>query len=124
MASSKGMREPSFVKSLFFGVIDESLIFPWPAPDAQVGVQEVARVRGLLTTETLGFDLRRVDLNAGSATYEGSTVTASMATIIPGSGHTYSADASADNADVHLASRIKRSDESMTASARLRFHFR
>jgi hypothetical protein len=54
-----------------------------------------ARVRGLLTTETLGFDLRRVDLNAGSATYEGSTVTASMATIIPGSGHTYSADASA-----------------------------
>jgi acyl-CoA dehydrogenase family protein 9 len=29
------MREQSFMKSLFFGVIDESLIFPWPRPDAQ-----------------------------------------------------------------------------------------
>jgi acyl-CoA dehydrogenase family protein 9 len=27
------MREQSFMKSLFFGVIDESLIFPWPQPD-------------------------------------------------------------------------------------------
>jgi acyl-CoA dehydrogenase family protein 9 len=60
MASSKGMREPSFVKSLFFGVIDESLIFPWPAPDAQVGVQEVARVRGLLESTARFFE-REVD---------------------------------------------------------------
>jgi acyl-CoA dehydrogenase family protein 9 len=29
------MRERSFMKSLFFGVIDESLIFPWPQPSAQ-----------------------------------------------------------------------------------------
>jgi acyl-CoA dehydrogenase family protein 9 len=29
------MREQAFMKSLFFGVIDESLIFPWPEPDAQ-----------------------------------------------------------------------------------------
>jgi acyl-CoA dehydrogenase family protein 9 len=28
------MREQSFMKSLFFGVIDESLVFPWPEPDA------------------------------------------------------------------------------------------
>jgi acyl-CoA dehydrogenase family protein 9 len=29
------MREQSFMKSLFFGVIDESLIFPWPQPSTQ-----------------------------------------------------------------------------------------
>src|SRR5260370_32194795 len=28
------MREQSFMKSLFFGVIDDSLVFPWPEPDA------------------------------------------------------------------------------------------
>src|SRR6516165_12171493 len=28
------MREHSFMKSLFFGVIDESLVFPWPEPAA------------------------------------------------------------------------------------------
>ena len=28
------MREQSFMKSLFFGVIDESLVFPWPEPAA------------------------------------------------------------------------------------------
>lgn len=28
------MREQSFMKSLFFGVIDENLVFPWPDPDA------------------------------------------------------------------------------------------
>ncbi|HEY4014615.1 MAG TPA: acyl-CoA dehydrogenase family protein [Polyangiaceae bacterium] len=60
MSSSKGMREPSFVKSLFFGVIDESLIFPWPAPDAQVGAQEVARVRALLESTGRFFE-REVD---------------------------------------------------------------
>jgi acyl-CoA dehydrogenase family protein 9 len=29
------MREQSFMKSLYFGVIDESFIFPWPQPNAQ-----------------------------------------------------------------------------------------
>ncbi len=38
------MREQSFMKSLFFGVIDDSLIFPWPEPPAQ----EVDTVRTLL----------------------------------------------------------------------------
>jgi len=38
------MREQSFMKSLFFGVIDESLIFPWPEP----GAQEVDTLRALL----------------------------------------------------------------------------
>ena len=27
------MREQSFTKSLFFGIIDESLLFPWPEPE-------------------------------------------------------------------------------------------
>jgi acyl-CoA dehydrogenase family protein 9 len=38
------MREQSFMKSLFFGVIDESLIFPWPEP----GTQEVDTLRPLI----------------------------------------------------------------------------
>jgi acyl-CoA dehydrogenase family protein 9 len=38
------MREQSFMKSLFFGVIDESLIFPWPEPNAQ----EVDTLRPLI----------------------------------------------------------------------------
>jgi acyl-CoA dehydrogenase family protein 9 len=38
------MREQSFMKSLFFGVIDESLIFPWPEPNAQ----EVDTLRTLI----------------------------------------------------------------------------
>jgi acyl-CoA dehydrogenase family protein 9 len=38
------MREQSFMKSLFFGIIDESLIFPWPEPPAQ----EVDSLRALL----------------------------------------------------------------------------
>ena len=29
------VREQSFMKSLFFGVIEEGLIFPWPEPSAQ-----------------------------------------------------------------------------------------
>jgi acyl-CoA dehydrogenase family protein 9 len=36
--------EQSFMKSLFFGVIDESLIFPWPEP----GAQEVDTLHALL----------------------------------------------------------------------------
>jgi acyl-CoA dehydrogenase family protein 9 len=38
------MREQSFMKSLFFGVIDEGLIFPWPEP----GTQEVDTLHALL----------------------------------------------------------------------------
>ncbi|HZU82137.1 MAG TPA: acyl-CoA dehydrogenase family protein, partial [Polyangiaceae bacterium] len=50
------MREQSFMKSLFLGVIEEGLIFPWPAPDAQ----EVDVVRGLLDGVRRFFD-REVD---------------------------------------------------------------
>jgi acyl-CoA dehydrogenase family protein 9 len=50
------MRERSFMKSLFFGVIDEGLIFPWPQPNAQ----EVDTVRTLLESVRRFFD-RRVD---------------------------------------------------------------
>jgi acyl-CoA dehydrogenase family protein 9 len=38
------VREQSFMKSLFFGVIDEALIFPWPEPAAE----EVDTVRTLI----------------------------------------------------------------------------
>src|ERR1700730_12119054 len=50
------MREQSFMKSLFFGVIDEGLIFPWPEPNAQ----ELDTVRTLLDSVRRFFD-REVD---------------------------------------------------------------
>src|SRR5579863_10416558 len=50
------MREQSFMKSLFFGVIEESLIFPWPEPIAQ----ERDAVRALLETVRRFFE-REVD---------------------------------------------------------------
>ena len=50
------MRERSFMKSLFFGLIDEGLIFPWPQPNAQ----EVDTVRALLESVRRFFD-RHVD---------------------------------------------------------------
>ncbi|MDP9002689.1 MAG: acyl-CoA dehydrogenase family protein, partial [Myxococcota bacterium] len=50
------MREQSFMKSLFFGVIDEGLIFPWPEPNAQ----ELDTVRALLDSVRRFFD-REVD---------------------------------------------------------------
>jgi acyl-CoA dehydrogenase family protein 9 len=50
------MREQSFMKSLFFGVIDEGLIFPWPEPNAQ----ELDTVRSLLDNVRRYFD-REVD---------------------------------------------------------------
>ena len=50
------MREQSFMKSLFFGVIDEGLIFPWPEPNAQ----EVDTVRALLDNVRRFFE-RNVD---------------------------------------------------------------
>lgn len=46
------MRERSFMKSLFFGLIDEGLIFPWPQPNAQ----EVDTVRTLLESVRRFFD--------------------------------------------------------------------
>jgi acyl-CoA dehydrogenase family protein 9 len=48
------MHEQSFIKSLFFGVIDDSLIFPWPEPPAQ----EVDTVRTLLDGVRRFFHLR------------------------------------------------------------------
>jgi acyl-CoA dehydrogenase family protein 9 len=50
------MREQSFMKSLFFGVIEEGLIFPWPEPNAQ----ELDTVRTLLDSVRRFFD-REVD---------------------------------------------------------------
>lgn len=50
------MREQSFMKSLFFGVIDEGLIFPWPEPNAQ----ELDTIRALLESVRRFFD-REVD---------------------------------------------------------------
>jgi acyl-CoA dehydrogenase family protein 9 len=48
------MREPSFMKSLFFGSIEESLVFPWPEA---AGV-EVDRLNGLLDAVRRFFELR------------------------------------------------------------------
>ena len=52
----RAMREQSFMKSLFFGVIEEGLIFPWPEPNAQ----ERDTVRALLETVRRFFE-REVD---------------------------------------------------------------
>jgi acyl-CoA dehydrogenase family member 9 len=48
------MREPSFMKSLFFGSIDEGLAFPWP--EAERG--EVDRLHVLLDAVRRFFELR------------------------------------------------------------------
>ena len=48
------MREQSFMKSLFFGVIDEGLVFPWPEPEAA----EVDRLHALLVVLRRFFELR------------------------------------------------------------------
>ncbi|MGO9832895.1 MAG: acyl-CoA dehydrogenase family protein [Polyangiaceae bacterium] len=48
------MREQSFTKSLFFGVIDESLVFPWPEPE----FDDVSAVIGVLDTVRRFFTLR------------------------------------------------------------------
>jgi acyl-CoA dehydrogenase family protein 9 len=50
------LREQSFMKSLFLGVIEEGLIFPWPEPNAQ----ERDTVRALLETVRRFFE-REVD---------------------------------------------------------------
>lgn len=48
------MREQSFTKSLFFGVIDESLVFPWPEPS----FDDVGTVTDLLDRVRRFFELR------------------------------------------------------------------
>jgi acyl-CoA dehydrogenase family protein 9 len=48
------MREQSLMKSLFFGVIDEGLAFPWPEPDGP----EVDRLHTLLDGIRRFFELR------------------------------------------------------------------
>jgi acyl-CoA dehydrogenase family protein 9 len=50
------VRDRSFMKSLFFGLIDEGLIFPWPQPNAE----EVDTVRTLLESVRRFFE-RHVD---------------------------------------------------------------
>ncbi len=54
VAMTADMREQSFVKSLFFGAIDENLIFPWP----EQADSEVARVHGLLENVRRFCELR------------------------------------------------------------------
>jgi len=48
------MREQSFVKGLFFGGVEENLLFPWPEPPAA----EVDRVHRLLESLRRFFELR------------------------------------------------------------------
>src|SRR5580698_1790042 len=48
------MREQSLMKSLFFGAIDESLVFPWPEPQGP----EVDRVHAILDGVRRFFELR------------------------------------------------------------------
>ena len=48
------MREQSFMKSLFFGEIEEGLIFPWP----EVAAVEVDRIHATLDRVRRFFDLR------------------------------------------------------------------
>ncbi|MBV9949673.1 MAG: acyl-CoA dehydrogenase family protein [Myxococcales bacterium] len=50
------MRDQAFMKSLFVGVVEEALLFPWPGP----APQEVDLVRGLLDELRRFFD-RHVD---------------------------------------------------------------
>jgi acyl-CoA dehydrogenase family protein 9 len=48
------MRERSLMKSLFFGSIDEGLLFPWPEPDSV----EVDRLRAFIEPVRRFFELR------------------------------------------------------------------
>jgi len=48
------MREQSFTKSLFFGVIDEALLFPWPEPE----FDDVSNVIATLDKVRRFFELR------------------------------------------------------------------
>ncbi len=55
------MREQSFMKSLFFGVIDESLIFPWPRPNAQEADTLHALLDGVRRFFRAQVDSARID---------------------------------------------------------------
>jgi acyl-CoA dehydrogenase family protein 9 len=55
------MREQSFMKSLFFGVIDESLIFPWPQPSAQEADTLHALLDGVRRYFQSNVDSARID---------------------------------------------------------------
>lgn len=48
------MREQSLMKSLFFGAIDESLVFPWPEAQGT----EVDRLHAILDGARRFFELR------------------------------------------------------------------
>jgi acyl-CoA dehydrogenase family member 9 len=52
------MREPSFMKSLFFGSIEEGLAFPWPEAVSEVERGEVDRLHVLLDAVRRFFELR------------------------------------------------------------------
>jgi acyl-CoA dehydrogenase family protein 9 len=52
------MRETPFIKSLFFGSIDESLVFPWPEADSESERAEVDRLNTLLDAVRRFFELR------------------------------------------------------------------
>ena len=52
------MREPSFMKSLFFGSIEEGLAFPWPEAVSEAERVEVDRLHVLLDAVRRFFELR------------------------------------------------------------------
>jgi len=52
------MREPSFMKSLFFGSIEEGLVFPWPEAVSEAERGEVDRLHVLLDAVRRVFELR------------------------------------------------------------------
>ena len=52
------MRETPFIKSLFFGSIDESLVFPWPELGSESERAEVDRINTLLDAVRRFFELR------------------------------------------------------------------
>src|SRR5580658_10488986 len=52
------MRETPFMKSLFFGSIDESLVFPWPEPTTESERAAADRLNVLLDAVRRFFELR------------------------------------------------------------------
>jgi len=55
------MREQSFMKSLFFGVIDESLVFPWPEPGYDDGTAVIALLERVRRFFELRVDAAEID---------------------------------------------------------------
>ena len=62
------MREQSFMKSLFFGVIDESLIFPWPEPPAPRSTRCTRSSTACAASSTCGSTRRRSTASSASPT--------------------------------------------------------